>query len=241
MTKKQRVRIVTDSDPANPRDRGCYVGRMICWHNRYNLGDEHEYGDPAKFREELACEANDDLEEGMYDLLHERWNRLYTRALDQGYADFDSRVDYANRFVRPRIEKLIDAALAGFVILPLYLMDHSGITMSTGAFGCPWDSRQVGWIVCDKETIEREFDGKRERAEKCLIAEVLTYDQYLTGDVYGFVVEERDGDDGDDWDHVDSCYGFYGSDVRENGMSDHLGSDELVELAASAEIECPQC
>ena len=34
----------------------------------------------------------------------------------------------------------------GMVILPLYLYDHSGITMNTCGFSCPWDSGQVGWI-----------------------------------------------------------------------------------------------
>ena len=31
----------------------------------------------------------------------------------------------------------------GMVILPLYLYDHSGITMNTCGFSCPWDSGQV--------------------------------------------------------------------------------------------------
>jgi hypothetical protein len=96
----------------------------------------------------------------------------------------------------------------------------------------------VGLIVCDKETIEKEWNGDRDLAEKCLLAEVMTYDQYLTGDVYGFIVEERDEDDDSDWEETDSCWGFYGSDVRENGMAGHLG-DELTAIAADAEIEYP--
>ena len=43
-------------------------------------------------------------------------------------------------------------ALGKYVILPLYLYDHSGITMSTGPFSCPWDSGQVGWIYASKKT-----------------------------------------------------------------------------------------
>jgi hypothetical protein len=241
--KEKRVRIVADHDPMSPRDWDCSAGRMICWHGRYNLGDEHGYNDPADFRKELACEADDDLEEELERLKDDVWDRLYGRASENGCDDFDSCAAYANRFVRPRIEKLLDAALEGHVILPLYLYDHSGITMSVGSFGCPWDSGQVGWIVCDPETIEKEFNGDRDLAEKCLIAEVATYDDYLTGNVYGFIVEERelledwDQDDDEGWEHVDSCWGFYGYDPRENGMAGHLG-DELLELAACAEIEC---
>jgi hypothetical protein len=245
MVKEQRVRIVADSDYENPRTAwDCHAGRMICWHNRYNLGDDHDYRDPSNFQEELACEANDDLEEEL-DRLDDVREALFVRADENGCDDYDSRAAYANRFVRPRVDKLIDAALEGYVILPLYLMDHSGISMSVGSFGCPWDSGQVGWIICDKETIEKEFKGDRDLAEKCLLAEVMTYDDYLTGNVYGFIVEERDfdeerdEDDDEDWEQTDSCWGFYGSDVRENGMAGHLESEELIELAACADAEYP--
>ncbi len=237
MTKTRRVRIVADSDPESPRD-SCdgWAGRMICWHSRYNLGDKHDYRDPANFSRELACEADDDLEEELDRLENDVWNKLYNRAYDAGNTD---SFNYAERLVSPRISKLIENTVrVGYVMLPLYLYDHSGITMRTGSFSCPWDSGQVGWIVCDKETVLREWCGDRDLAEKSLQAEVAIYDQYLTGDVYGFIVEETDDPDSDDWEETDSCWGFYGSDVRENGMAGHLG-DELAALAEDAEIEYP--
>jgi hypothetical protein len=52
---------------------------------------------------------------------------------------------------------------------------------------------------------------------KCLEQEVETYDQYLTGDVYGFVVYDEDGQE------VDSCWGFFGDDIKENGIMDYVG------------------
>ena len=102
------------------------------------------------------------------------------------------------------------------VILELYLYDHSGITMSCAPFSCPWDSGQVGYIYATREQILKEYGGtrptkgKREKARKLLAGEVETYDQYLTGDVWGYVVEhEASG-----WE--DSCWGFYGSDYCED-------------------------
>lgn len=101
------------------------------------------------------------------------------------------------------------------VCLPLYLYDHSGLTMSTGPFSCPWDSGQVGWIFVTRETVLKEWGGKGARritkrmvkqAEKCLRAEVEEYDQYLRGDVYGYVIEGPDGE------QLDSCWGFFGFD-----------------------------
>lgn len=96
------------------------------------------------------------------------------------------------------------------VILPLYLYDHSGITISTTPFNDRFDSGQVGFVWISLETIENEApDGVNalEWAKDQLLAEVLTYDQFLTGDVWGYVIKDSHGDE------VDSCWGFYGEDV----------------------------
>jgi len=234
----KRVRIVADSDPSNPRtDWDCHAGRMICWHRRYNLGDEHSY-DCEDFLRDLAFEACEGLEDRVDHLENEVYSKLYNRGFDNGR---DDPHEYACRLISNKIDKLVDCALHTYVILPLYLYDHSGITMSTGQFSCPWDSGQVGYIVCDNETIQREFNGDRGKAEKCLEAEVATYDDYLTGNVYGFIVEEREECEEcghDEWEEIDSCWDFYGDDVRTNGIADHLDAD-LVELAACADIEYP--
>jgi hypothetical protein len=106
------------------------------------------------------------------------------------------------------------------VILPLYLYDHSGISMyTTGDSGYrqheAWDSGQVGLIYTDEAMITSYFgeynQSSLELAEKLLRQEVATYDQYLTGDVYGFeVTNPKTGED------IDSCWGIYGlDDVRE--------------------------
>ena len=113
------------------------------------------------------------------------------------------------------------------LFLPLYLYDHSGVTMSTSPFSCPWDSGCVGIIYVTKEKVKQEYGWKvltKARKEKILQSlenEVTVYDQYLTGDVYGFQVVEYDKEDGYEQE-VDSCWGFYGSDVTCNGMLDHL-------------------
>jgi hypothetical protein len=88
-------------------------------------------------------------------------------------------------------------------VLPLYLLDHSGLSISTGGFACPWDSGQVGWIYMSKETAAKE---RISDPLACLRAEVAEYDQYLTGDVWGYRIADADGHE------LDSCWGFYGSD-----------------------------
>jgi hypothetical protein len=112
------------------------------------------------------------------------------------------------------------------VILPLYLYDHSGITMNTTGFSCGWDSGQVGWIFVTKEQVRKEYNVKRitkdivEKVTKVLEGEVETYDQYLTGDVYGYRVSKIEVcDKGHEHDEeLDSCWGYYGMEsVEEEG------------------------
>lgn len=147
------VEIIADEFAQNPRDWD-NLGRMVCWHRRYNLGDAQPSVSPKEF-------------------------------------------------VVPK----------GAVMLPLYLYDHSGITMKTTPFSCPWDSGQVGIIYTTLEAIRREFDVKRvtkklrQKCEAILVSEVATYDAYISGDVYAIVEKDEDGE------VVDSCGGYYGFDV----------------------------
>lgn len=100
------------------------------------------------------------------------------------------------------------------IILPLYLYDHSGITMSTTTFigraqHATWDSGRVGFIYTTREKIyemqgwKRLTKERRAKVESYLVSEVFTYAQYLTGDVYSYSIEV-------DGEEVDSCSGFYG-------------------------------
>ena len=98
----------------------------------------------------------------------------------------------------------------GAAVLSLYLYDHSGITMSTAPFSCPWDSGQVGFIYMERKDILNNWGVKRvtkklrEQAIELMEGEVKEYDDYLTGNVYGYIVEDEDGN------HLDSCWGFFG-------------------------------
>lgn len=100
-------------------------------------------------------------------------------------------------------------------LLPVYMYDHSGVTINTTGFSCPWDSGQIGFIFISKKKALAEYGGKivtkrlRERLETYLRNEVETYDQYLRGDVWGYTIF----DDNDEI--IDSCGGFYGHDECE--------------------------
>lgn len=46
--EKMILRIVQDVDTESPREWD-NLGTMICWHSRYNLGDDHNYSDTREF------------------------------------------------------------------------------------------------------------------------------------------------------------------------------------------------
>lgn len=118
-----------------------------------------------------------------------------------------------------------------YISLPLYLYDHSGITMRTSAFSCPWDSGMVGYIVASKKEIRENFMVKRitkkvlEQAYKLLQSEVSTYDDYLTGNCHGFVIKDGNGEE------IESCWGFLGDSdycmAEAKSIVDHLAKSDL--------------
>ena len=80
------------------------------------------------------------------------------------------------------------------------------------------------------------------------------FENWAFGDVYGFIIDEKkefiktyaDGstESGHDWERVDSCFGFYGTDWEENGMIEAIQSEvqerskeEIKEILQNAEIE----
>jgi hypothetical protein len=121
------------------------------------------------------------------------------------------------------------------VSLPLYLYDHSGITISTTPFSCHWDSGQVGYIHATKDEIRKEYGAKKitkktlEKVYNLFRAQIRTFDNYLTGQVYGFNIYKENDEERSD--SLDSCWGFFGSDHEESGLlgdARHAVDDLLI-------------
>ncbi len=97
------------------------------------------------------------------------------------------------------------------ILYPLYMYDHGGLVLSLSPFSCTWDSGQLGYILVDRDKTLAEFGVKKlaeelkQKIHDVIKGEVETYNQYLSGDVYGYTVEK-------DGEVLDSCYGFYGQD-----------------------------
>lgn len=121
------------------------------------------------------------------------------------------------------------------------MIDHSGLHVyeGGGAHGCDpggWDSGTIGFALVTPEAAKRDFNVKKITPavkRKCLAAlrsELATYDQYLSGDVWCYVVTGPSGD------VLDSCGGFYGYDycVEQAKAAAAHDSPELVELQETA-------
>lgn len=126
--------------------------------------------------------------------------------------------------------------------LPVWIYEHSGITISCGERTHPyndeWDSGQLGWALIDRETVETNWpdagDWKTKAAE-VIESVVEMYDQYLTEDIWRYTLYEADEipEDGAEpaWNEIDSCSEFYGSDIVKSGMTEHVGRgvEEAIE------------
>lgn len=114
------------------------------------------------------------------------------------------------------------------VVLPLYLYDHGGVTMNTRGFHCPWDSGQVGWAYVTFDDVRREYgvvdDDTLAKAKAVLEGEVRVYDAYISGQIYGFVVEDEQGE------HLESCYGFFGFDELDYLRAEARDTAEAIEV-----------
>lgn len=140
-------------------------------------------------------------------------HRKYTLGDDHGL-DFDD----CNS-----MEEVIKVIKAEFgddcIMLPLYLYDHSGITMKTTPFSSGYDSGRLGNIVISRDKVRKEYSKKRITAKlknqilTYLEGEVETYDQFLTGDVWGYMINKTNEENEDE--NLDGCWGFYGREYAE--------------------------
>ena len=120
------------------------------------------------------------------------------------------------------------------ILKEVYAYSHGGMTISTSPFSCPWDSGTLGFVIITKEDIKENYGWKvltKKRLDKAINfldniikGEIKVLDNYINGEVYGFAIENEEGE------VEDSCCGFYGSDIKENGILEYIsGKDrELV-------------
>lgn len=100
-------------------------------------------------------------------------------------------------------------------IFKLSMYSHSGVCLRLGSQGFPcdgmgWDTSRVGAVFVCKE--EWGLSAEAEKAAECL---VQTWNNYLSGDVWGYIVDVFDAKTKERIDaECESCWG-YNYDYRE--------------------------
>ena len=137
------------------------------------------------------------------------------------------------------LEQHLRNSLDAATVLPIYMYDHSGITISVTPFSCPWDSGQVEFIYISKEKARKEYGWKKltkdrlAKLEEYLTSEVDTYDKYLTGDIYGYNILNPDGTETDEG----MVGGYFGYDHEVSGLLVDARSKIDYEVEVKEEIE----
>ena len=168
----------------SPREVDEHFGTMVCFHPRYALGDHHNYMDKDDFLREMYLDTVGHDEAGM---------KRYERMVNIVSSRFRHGPKTEERAIDEAMQKVISEK---YLMLPLYLYDHSGLAMSTESFSgraphAEWDSGQVGWIYVSKEDALKEFDADkmtgaiRQKADALMRSEVAAYDSYCMANVMG--------------------------------------------------------
>lgn len=211
-----RVRIIADPEPIDPRKNYDHAAVMVCAHDRYELGDEQVRGnlDIVQYLSGVEGVKIIDKRDG--------------RELDENYGEWFHQDDEDCENAVP--DEFLEIKGVEFMLLWLY--DHSGISMSVSNFdhidSARWDSGIVGIIYMAQAQMDEDIDvnsdwakeyhpGKTqvEIAREMMRGEVKEYDQFLTGDVYGYVIDHPET-----CEHCkhtenpvdESCWGFFGEE-----------------------------
>lgn len=131
-----------------------------------------------------------------------------------------------------RMDEIRDGIADGTLIgLPVYAYVHTGATISTTPYSCPWDSGRSGYVYMTAD--DAKGWSTTDDVIKALEGIVTSYDTYMQGECYYFVVEEEvsstwvnketgEEETRTEWNHLDSCSGFLGADPKENGIEDYV-------------------
>lgn len=234
MKQPYLLQVMYDTEPLNPRTDYDNFGHMVCWHSRYNLGDEHHFDDPNDFLKDLVQRtvseyalfefvrsgkapttelkfdrSRNGWEISSYDSYFKKWyhGEFFEGSLEANKSEAkDSLIETMSNV------ELLEIAGQKNIILPLNLYDHSGLSMSASSFvgrvqHAEWDSGQVGFIYATTDNIRAEYGNcSAESVEK---AKALLKSEVETYDYYlsGQCYGFRLFENGEE---TDSCWGFLG-------------------------------
>lgn len=235
------LRVFADETPENPRTAYDNIATMLCAHPRYSLGDKSNDKDCVEWVQRTLRDdiSNKTLLENIKSGRIAGIDADDLTDEDGAPLDDDTLLDMLDDKIQDDIRTGLLCAGPELVWLPLWLYDHSGITMSCGDRKYPyndrWDSGCVGFIVVTRKTMLEHFpdltaENWHDKAVEVLKSEVTVYDAYISGEMCGFELKSIEESDYSrmsrysDWDDEESGYGFIGANIMTNGMIDTVGN-----------------
>lgn len=215
-----------DDDPQDPRRDYDPVDTLACFHKRYSLGDD--LGEPMTAGQFWTKKLNEHLSpEELMAIIASGHLESFRTGMDGGN-DEDVLEDFMDQVETGCYYQAIQALTEKMMVLPIYLYDHSGLTISTRdtyPYNDAFDAGLIGWGILEKEKAISELgateDDWKEKAVDCIQSSVDAYDKYLRGDAWWYQLKDLDADG--EWQDYESCSGFLGSDILECGMADNAG------------------
>jgi hypothetical protein len=124
------IKVSYDEDAESPRDWD-NLGTMVCFHRRYNLGDDHKHSTPEDAQFDLFLKHATDEEKRAYVIKNCAGRISDLRCLlNYNGSDLDGMI------VDIQDNRVLCAELPDFpealITLPLYLYDHGGVLLPLG-------------------------------------------------------------------------------------------------------------
>ena len=221
------------------------VCTMVCWHSRYRLGDKHNYDDSDELCNYLlhhVCGMDyKDIDEidntyKKYEILCES-DKLLIKSINM-YDHSGITVSTSNSY--PYNDRW-DGGRVGFIQITKEKIFQDGCSLrvkdENGNYILVEHKHDGRPSTYSHKTIPANEENWKEIADEIIEAEMETYDQYVRGEVYwyrltkkvvkqelcphcGEVIREYEEEE-----EVDSCGGFYGDCLEENGILHSLPRD----------------
>ena len=235
---KYLLTVKQDEMPESPREWE-NVATMICWHNRYDLGDQHNFDYSFEFLLDIAKEIGiytEDMEEMTNNelLVKIQSSNLIVILPINLYDHSGITISTSNDY--PYNDRW-DAGCVGFAYiikekafkeLREYVVDDNGERIKVEH---KHENMPSTWSYKTQPLTNATW---KKRAIEVINTEVEIYDQYLRGDVYGYILEKEEvvketcphcGEvisSATEMIEEDSCWGFYGDCLEENGILDNV-------------------
>lgn len=178
------IELHADEDAQNPRHDMDWAGKVVIWSRDYSLSDKDLDYDPDRHSKGLWLCCMTDTEVYWDDATDEEIAKAM-KVFERDYIYLGLNVGYRAEGVR--------------VTTPFDPDSDDGLIFISKSDAI----KEWGKKICTKDV--------RERALKYLKGEIETYDQYLRGEVFGYITKEpaKEDEEPEDAEEIDSCWGFY--------------------------------